>query len=64
MTKISIHRLLAEPDGERVFYQGFQMEISIHRLLAEPDVANSGRFHRLRLFQSTGSLRSPTTGYG
>ena len=57
---LSIHRLLAEPDK---FCCGFSIskKLSIHRLLAEPDVLSSLWVISVIVFQSTGSLRSPTS---
>ena len=58
--KLSIHRLLAEPDYIiSKLYDGDNL--SIHRLLAEPDNNMLSIIVSRAAFQSTGSLRSPTS---
>ena len=39
--KLSIHRLLAEPDLNDISVTMALLTLSIHRLLAEPDIANT-----------------------
>ena len=56
---ISIHRLRVEPDRKGLIPER-RCFISIHRLRVEPDIPACGSVYLIIIFQSTGSVWSPT----